>query len=69
MRQMLLWHASEEIEHKAVAFDVLKMVDDSYWLRMRGLIHATITLSLYSIIGFILFMLQEIKKGTVISPL
>ena len=68
MRQMLLWHASEEIEHKAVAFDVLKTVDDSYWLRMRGLIHATITLSLYSIIGFVLFMLQEIKKGTVISP-
>jgi predicted metal-dependent hydrolase len=68
MRQMLLWHASEEIEHKSVAFDVLKAVDDSYALRMRGLLHATITLSVYTIIGFVMFLLQEIKKGTFISP-
>lgn len=31
MRKMLLWHAAEEIEHKAVAFDVLKEIDDSYF--------------------------------------
>jgi hypothetical protein len=68
MRQMLLWHASEEIEHKSVAFDVLKEVDGSYALRMEGLIHATVTLSVYTIIGFALFIFQEIKKGTVISP-
>lgn len=68
MKKMLLWHASEEIEHKSVAFDVLKEVDSSYALRMRGLIHATATLSFYTIVGFILFILQEIKKGTWISP-
>jgi hypothetical protein len=32
MRPLLAWHAAEEIEHKAVAFDVLKSVDDSYAL-------------------------------------
>ena len=37
MRDLFTWHAAEEIEHKAVAFDVLKIVDDSYALRMAGL--------------------------------
>ena len=45
MRKLLLWHASEEIEHKAVAFDVLKKVNPSYALRMAGLAVATTMLS------------------------
>lgn len=30
------WHAAEEAEHKAVAFDVLRAVDGRYWVRMRS---------------------------------
>src|SRR5262249_39099871 len=41
MRALLAWHAAEEIEHRAVAFDVLKQVDPSYLLRIAGLIWAT----------------------------
>jgi hypothetical protein len=37
MRDLLLWHACEELEHKAVAFDVLKQVAPSYALRAAGL--------------------------------
>lgn len=37
VRRLLLWHASEEIEHKAVAFDVLRQVAPSYPLRVAGL--------------------------------
>lgn len=37
MRDLLRWHACEEIEHKSVAFDVLKEVDPRYWVRMVGL--------------------------------
>ena len=32
------WHAVEEIEHKNVAFDVLQEVDDSYLLRVAGML-------------------------------
>ena len=44
MRELLRWHACEEIEHKAVAFDVLKEVDPRYWVRMIGLVIAGATL-------------------------
>lgn len=35
--RMLMWHAAEEIEHKAVAFDVLAAVAPGYPTRMAGL--------------------------------
>ena len=44
MKELLSWHAAEEIEHKAVAFDVLQHVDPSYALRMAGLAYATVML-------------------------
>jgi uncharacterized protein len=47
MQQLLAWHAAEEIEHKAVAFDVLREVDDSYALRMAGIAYATVMLGMF----------------------
>src|SRR5690606_38483751 len=44
MQQLLAWHAAEEIEHKAVAFDVLQQIDSSYALRIAGLAFATVLL-------------------------
>ncbi|MDB4958807.1 MAG: hypothetical protein JWO36_6376 [Myxococcales bacterium] len=41
MKRLLAWHAAEEIEHKAVAYDVLQEVDPSYLLRVAGLVYAT----------------------------
>jgi uncharacterized protein len=41
MRALFLWHAVEEIEHRAVAFDVLQRVNPSYELRVAGLAVAT----------------------------
>ena len=40
MRRLFEWHAAEEIEHRAVAYDVLQTIDDSYLLRVAGLFNA-----------------------------
>ena len=59
MQQLLAWHAAEEIEHKAVAFDVLQAIDPSYALRMLGLVYATVTLSGFWIWGAITVARQD----------
>lgn len=41
VKELLLWHAAEEIEHKAVAYDVLQKVQPSYAVRVIGLAVAT----------------------------
>jgi predicted metal-dependent hydrolase len=40
VRSLLLWHAIEESEHKAVAFDVFQAVSGKYRIR-SGVMHAT----------------------------
>lgn len=40
--EMFLWHAVEETEHKAVAFDVYQQVDGRYWLRALTMVRTTI---------------------------
>ncbi len=49
MRNLLLWHACEEIEHKSVAYDVLQTVSNSYILRIFGFIVASIMFWGYSL--------------------
>ena len=41
MGALFRWHAAEEIEHRAVAYDVLREVSPSYALRVAGLLIAT----------------------------
>jgi len=59
MRQLLAWHAAEEIEHKAVAFDVLQAIDPSYVVRMAGLVYATVMLSAFWFAGSTMLLRQE----------
>ena len=68
MLELLHWHASEEIEHKAVCFDVLKEVDDSYLLRVSGMGMATVLLWGYLGIGQIYFISQDKDKSIVKMP-
>ena len=63
MRALLLWHAAEEIEHRAVAFDVLQLVNPSYRLRMAGLAMATATLVGFWIMGTTSLLAQEKGLG------
>ena len=62
MRQLLAWHAAEELEHKAVAFDVLRAVDRSYALRIAGLLYATVTLGGFWLWGAVSLLRQE-RRG------
>ncbi|MDC0685008.1 metal-dependent hydrolase [Sorangium atrum] len=61
-RALLLWHAAEEIEHKAVAFDVLKAIDPSYRLRMRGFALATSTLAMFWLAALLVLLVQELPR-------
>ena len=63
MRALLAWHAAEEIEHKAVAFDVLQVVDPSYLLRIVGLAYATILLGGFWMWGAVSLLRQERRAG------
>ena len=59
MRALLLWHASEEIEHKAVAFDVLQAVHPSYPLRVLGLACATALLGTWWLAATRMLLAQD----------
>jgi uncharacterized protein len=65
LQKLLFWHAAEEIEHRAVAFDVLRKVNPSYALRMFGLALATVTLLGFWASAVIMLMWQErgMKRG------
>lgn len=59
MQKLLAWHAAEEIEHKAVAYDVLQRVNPSYALRVAGLAYATVMLSAFWVWAAAMLMRQE----------
>ena len=43
-RQMMLWHSVEEIEHKAVAFDLFRQQVNDEWMRRRVMVIAMVSL-------------------------
>lgn len=59
MRELLRWHAAEELEHKSVAFDVLQEIDPRYWVRMVGMVVGFGTLIGFWNSGTQMFVKQE----------
>ncbi len=59
MRQLLRWHAAEEIEHKSVAFDVLAQVDSRYTVRMAGMVLAGAGLMTFWMLATRMLLRQE----------
>jgi predicted metal-dependent hydrolase len=57
LRQLLEWHAVEELEHKAVAFDVMAEVKPSYLLRVVGMLVGATMLG-----GFWLWFMRQLCR-------
>lgn len=59
IKDLIYWHAIEEIEHKHVAFDVLRAVDDNYLLRIGGIAFLAVMMPAWVGLGFIYLLAQE----------
>ena len=42
IRELFLWHAVEETEHKAVAYDVYQCIGGDYWTRVTTMLQITL---------------------------
>lgn len=58
MARIWRWHALEETEHKAVAFDVFQLVSGNPWLRRRAMLQSTFFFTLDTTKG-LLHMLKR----------
>lgn len=62
MYLMMQWHAAEELEHKAVCFDILEEIDNSYPLRISGMLVASGMLYFYAFAGMAYFVYMDENK-------
>ena len=60
MARLLAWHGLEELEHRSVAFDVLRSVDGRYSMRLAGFAFATGLIVVVPTIGSVMFTVADL---------
>jgi uncharacterized protein len=68
MFMLLQWHAAEELEHKAVAFDVYKQIGGSYAMRIWGMFFASTLFYTFAFSGMVYFIFQDKSKSLKALP-
>jgi predicted metal-dependent hydrolase len=64
MRQLILWHAIEELEHKHVAFDVQRTLHPyNYPLRVLGFVLATLVIAVWTYAGLRMLFTHDGRSG------
>jgi len=59
MQALIVWHAVEEVEHKAVAYDVMQAAGISYLTRIAGYALATVSLLTWAALGCRMLLRQD----------
>ncbi len=59
MQALIVWHAVEEVEHKAVAYDVMQAAGISYFTRIVGYALATVSLLGWAAAGCRMLLRQD----------
>jgi len=59
MKKLIVWHSAEEIEHRSVAFDVMKTAGVNYPLRILAFLMTSFDMLLWSTMGSLLFLRQD----------
>lgn len=59
MAELWKWHAAEEIEHKALAFDLLKATHPSYLLRLLGAFIGALVVAGFLNAGMVMLLKQD----------
>lgn len=65
MRELLYWHASEEIEHRAVAFDVLAKMEPGYAKRMAGYAIGSLMLGGFWVAATLMLIRQDNRRESI----
>lgn len=59
MKKLMVWHSAEEIEHRSVAFDVMKIAGVNYPLRILAFLMTSFDMLLWTTLGSLMFLRQD----------